>query len=242
MLKYLLIIALVMLSSCASKEDHRYTNPKDDLNRAKAMVADSGYKDADLFLSRFNIKYPYSHYTIEAELLRAYVNYLDEEYDMADLLCTQFIKRHPRYEHIDYAKYLLAMSHYKHADSAIKEQSSTHKAIEAFIHLIDEHPDSPYTKDAKRYLQTLINMLAEHELVVGKYEYDHYHYLAAANRFQVIVKKYQTTPSIEEGLYWLAASYRQLGMEQDSKQIRTLLSYNHPHSSWSHEPLPAKDD
>lgn len=132
-----------------------------------------------------------------------------------------------------YAEYLLGMTYYKERSKPERDQTMTKNAINALTRVIREHPDSDYAKDAARYLQHLYNNLAIHELEVGKFYFDHKQYVAAANRFQVVVKSYQTTPSIEEALYYLAASYARLGLKRDAKQVSILLQSNYPRGEWS---------
>jgi outer membrane protein assembly factor BamD len=57
--------------------------------------------------------------------------------------------------------------------------------------------------------------------------------VAAANRFQKVVKEYQTTSAIEESLYYLAASYAEMGLSKDARQMALLLRHNYPDSRWS---------
>jgi outer membrane protein assembly factor BamD len=134
---------------------------------------------------------------------------------------------------VAYAKYLLAMSHYKQVSDADNDQSATKLTIDAFKKLIKQHPGSSYARDAASRLQSLYNKLSSHELTVGKYYFGKERYVAAANRFQIILEKYQTTPAIEEALYYLAASYAKLGITGSAREIAMLLRHNYPNSEWS---------
>lgn len=233
MKKALLLSLALLLASCAGTELLPSESAKQDYEKAKRMLDDGYYAKANLFLEKFSAHHPYSQYTIQAELLRAFAAYKAPEYILAETLSEQFIKRHPRHPDVAYAKYLLAMSHFRQITNIEHDQTQTRLAIESFKQLLKEHPRSSYAKDGAARLQSLYNMLASHELTVGKYYFDKERYVAALNRFQGIVKKHQTTPAIEEALYYLAASYAKLGISAGARDSAILLRHNYPKSEWS---------
>ncbi len=167
------------------------------------------------------------------ELLRIFAAYKNQEYILSETLSAEFIRRHPRHPNVDYAKYMLAMSHYREASPSEKDPSQSLAAIESFKRLLREHPNSPYARDGARRLQKLYNTLASHEVNVGKFYFNHKRYVAAANRFQTVLEKYQTTPAIEEALYFLAASFAELGIKDEARDTALLLRHNFPKSKWS---------
>lgn len=231
MLRIFMAMSL-LLSACATDTTLKGT-PQQDYAEAKHLIEKGRYEKADLFLDKFAAKHPYSQYSVQAELLRAFVNYKMGQYIMSETLAEEFVRRHPRHPDVAYAKYLLAMSHYKQISPPERDQGETHAAIDAFKLLAREHPGSSYARDGGRRLQKLTNQLAEHELNVGKFYFDRGRFVAAANRFQQVVKAYQTTPAIEEALYYLAASYAALGIKDESANTAKLLRHNYPKGQWS---------
>ncbi len=227
----ILILLAVLLGGCA-KDQYKDTT-QNEYDKIKKSIDKGQYNVADFSLQKFISKHPYSHHAIQAELLRIFAAYKADELILAETLSTRFIDHHPRHPNIDYAKYMLAMSYFRQRGDAEHDPTQNQDAIDAFNRLISEHPDSSYAKDGRSYLQMLYNTLAAHELQVGKYYYDKDLFLAAANRFQEIVEHYQTTPAIEEALYYLASSYAEMGMNTDAKQSAMLLQHNYPKSSWS---------
>ncbi len=221
------------LTACATTSETQKDTAKADYEKAKHMLANGQYADADLFLEKFGANHPYSQYTIQAELLRIFAAYKAEEYVLSETLAEEFVNRHPRHPNVDYAQYMLGMSHLRESSPAEKDQTQTLAAIESFRTLLRKYPKSAYAGEARRHLQRLYNRLAKHELDVGKFYFDHQRYVAAANRFQVVLEKYQTTPSIEEALYYLAASWHHLGLKHDARITALLLRHNYPKSEWS---------
>jgi len=238
-MKKIVCIAFIALLAGGCASDTTGKNKAEvDYEAAKHKLDKGDYAGANKSLEDFGAKHPYSRYTVQAELLRLFSAYKDREYVLSEVLSKEFADRHPRHPNVDYAKYMLAMSHYRESSPSENDQEQTLKAVASFKRLLKEHPDSEYAKDGASRLQHLFNRLAGHELNVGKYYFDQGQYVAAANRFQVILDKYQTTPAIEEGLYYLAASFAKLGIKDDAKQTTILLQHNYPQSEWSRKAAP----
>ena len=235
-MKILLISCLaIMLVSCASDDAAMEGTPKGDYAKGKQMLEGGNYGKATVELEKYTSKHPYSPYSVQAELLRGFAAYKDGQYVVSEIVCEEFIRRHPRHPDVAYAKYLLAMSHYKQVSPPERDQGETKKAIAAFKRLLDEHPKSQYAADGARRLQKLYNSLAKHEVNVGKFYFDKGKFVAAANRFQNVIREYQTTPAIEEALYLLAASYSALDIQHSARTTAKLLQHNYPNSEWSKE-------
>jgi len=237
-LRILSLLTLMALAACASTKPEYSNQAEADYMKAKQFLDNGDYGQANMFLEQFDAKHPYSRFSIQAQLLRIFAAYKNGEYILSETLCERFIDQHPRHPDVDYAKYLLAMSHYKQIGGADRDPTQTLAAVDSFKKLLEEHPDSSYAKDGAKRLQLLYNRLAGHELEVGKFYFDNGRYVAAANRFQGIIKDYQTTPAIEEALYYLAASYAKLGMKKDAHEMAVLLRHNFPKSEWSSEVKP----
>ena len=221
------------LAACATTSETPKDTAKTDYEHAKELLAKGEYSEANMFLEHFGANHPYSQYTIQAELLRIFAAFKGGEFILSETLAEEFVSRHPRHPNVDYAQYMLGMSHLRESSPAEKDQAQTLAAIESFRTLLKKYPKSAYAGDARRRLQQLYNRLGKHELDVGKFYFDHQRYVAAANRFQVVLEKYQTTPSIEEALYYLAASWDALGVKDDARNAALILRHNYPKSEWS---------
>lgn len=230
---FLTICIAAMVTACASGP--KLGTAEGDYQHAKHLLDKGDYSQATLFLQDFGTKHPYSKYAVQAELIRTFAAYKDREYILAETLAGEFIRRHPRHPDVDYAQYMLAMSQYKQMLKPERDQTETHAAVKSFKKLLKDYPKSVYAKDGARHLQVLYNHLGKHELDVGKFYFGRGRYVAAANRFQAVMDKYQTTPSIEEALYYLAASYAALGIKDEMRDTVKLLQYNYPKSEWSHK-------
>jgi outer membrane protein assembly factor BamD len=224
---------LFLLASCGGKDLTPSESAQADYEKGKSLIDRGDYTNANLFLENFSAEHPYSKYTIPAELLRLFAAYKGKEYILSETLAGRFADMHPRHPDVAYAKYILAMSHFKQVGDQDRDQTQTKLTIEALKRVIKEHPGSNYAKDSAARLQNLNNKLSSHELIVGKYYFDKERYVAAANRFKVVLDNYQTTPAIEEALYYLAASYAKLGIMTTAREMAILLRHNFPKSDWS---------
>ncbi|MDQ6987633.1 MAG: outer membrane protein assembly factor BamD [Mariprofundaceae bacterium] len=227
-----LALLALFITGCAS-DDAVKSAAQADFDTAKKKLEKGHYGEVALTLQDFTTKHPYSKYATQAELLRLFAAYKGGEFILSEVLSKDFVERHPRHPDVDYAKYMLAMSHYRQSSPSERDQEQTIGAIKGFKRLLKEHPESSYAKDGANRLQRLYKRLAGHELNVGKFYFDKGRYVAAANRFQVILEKYQTTDAIEEGLYWLAASFDRLGITENARQTAIILKHTYPNSDWS---------
>jgi outer membrane protein assembly factor BamD len=231
-----ILVLITLLGGCASDQQFKDTT-RSEYEHIKKRINKGEYSKANFNLEQFITKHPYSRYATQGELLRIFAAYKADEIILAETLSKRFIDRHPRHPNIDYAKYMLAMSYYKQRGDAKHDPTQNQEAIDAFKRLIREHPASVYAEDGKSRLQSLYNTLADHELYVGKYYYDRNLFVAAANRFQKVVKRYQTSPAIDEALYYLASSYAKMGLIKDARLSAILLRHNRPHSPWSEKAM-----
>ena len=234
-MKYLLILLMTFafLSGCSKEKISASDSAKADYEYAKHSIDSGDYGKANRFLEKFSSKHPYSQHVAAAELLRIYASFKNGEYILSETLSTRFITRHPRHPDMAYAQYMLAMSHLKQTVDFQRDPAPAQHSIEAFNKLMKNFPESIYVSEAKIHLQRLRNKLAKHELYVGKFYFKHSKFVAATNRFQMVLKEYQTSPAIEESLYYLSARFAALKWTDNARDTAILLRHNYPKSDWS---------
>jgi len=69
-------------------------------------------------------------------------------------------------------------------------------------------------------------------MYVGRYYIERKKWIAAINRFQTVVDKYQTTIYVEEALFRLVEIYYHIGLDKEAKKYANLLGYNYQSSEW----------
>ena len=74
--------------------------------------------------------------------------------------------------------------------------------------------------------------MAAKELYIAKYYINKKKWIAAINRFKVVVEKYDQTIFIEEALHRLVEIHYYLGLEEEAKKYASILGYNYNSSEW----------
>ena len=67
---------------------------------------------------------------------------------------------------------------------------------------------------------------------IGRYYLRRGEYVAAINRFNNVIDRYQTTTHVAEALHRLTESYLALGVQQEARRTASVLGYNFPGSEW----------
>ena len=137
-----------------------------------ALVAGE-WRDAVTAFDTLLRNYPSSPYLAEARLGMGRAYYEQGRVDsliMAIDAFQSFLTYHPSHEDVDYAQYMVAMTHVAQMRTADRDQTPTREAIEAFEILIDTHPESPLYEDAVRRRVEAIDLLAMHELQVARWQ------------------------------------------------------------------------
>ncbi len=107
------------------------------------------------------------------------------------------------------------------------------KAIAAFERMRKEYPGSRYDTQAQQKLDECHDWLAQTHLFVGQFYYRRGSYLAAAHRFEQIMKRYPDKPVAPDALYFLAKAYHELGADDWARDNLVFLVQQYPDSEAS---------
>ena len=88
------------------------------------------------------------------------------------------------------------------------------------------------TAHAKDKIIVARDQLAGKEMQVGRYYLERREYLAAINRFKVVVTQYQSTRHVEEALERLTEANMSLGLVNEAQTAAAILGHNFPDSPW----------
>ena len=89
-----------------------------------------------------------------------------------------------------------------------------------------------YTRDAELKIDLTLDHLAGKHMDIGRFYQDQREYLAAINRFRMVIERYQTTTHVPEALHRLVESYMALGIMDEAKATAAVLGHNFPGSEW----------
>ena len=233
-----LLLAVGLLTGCGSlwgdKDVVEDPNePPNVIYKKAETLADRGkFGDAAKQYENVDINHPYSQEARRAILMAAYAYYKAGKYDDAIGAADRYLTLHPGTQEADLAQDIIAMSYYDRVLDPKRDQTSARKALAAYDTLIQRYPDSRYAAEARNRQRILRDLLAAQEMMVGRYYLRHNNFLAAINRFRVVVTDYQTTEQVEEALMRLTEAYMALGIVNEAQTAAAVLGHNFPDSKW----------
>jgi len=243
MKKIYLIFFLVILESCSEPKKEITKIQEIDLDSQMTEVLKDAYKtlkdgDALFAAKKFNEVekiYPQSAWATKSILLSAYAYYSQDYYDDAIFHLERFIKKYPDHKDVDYAYFLLATCFYENIVDESKDLRPLLVAKKNFKYLLNNFPETDYALDAKYKVQLIDDVLAAKEIYIAKYYLKKGKWIAAINRFKIVLNEYDTTIYTPEALHRLVEVYYKNGLIDESKKYASLLGYNYGSNKWYEE-------
>lgn len=237
-------LAATVLSACATSVEpsdaYQGESQHEIYTKGKAALDDKSFSEAIKRFEALDVQYPYGVETENAQLYLIYAYYMKEEYALGSAAADRFIRIHPTNPNVDYAYYLKGICDYYQnlgflerffgVDLATRDLTQIQKSFFDFNELVTRFPESRYTPAAHQYMVYLRNIMANHQLEVAKFYYDHKAYLASANRAADIVAHYQGAPAVMDALKLMVQSYHQLGLTQQEQEALLVLKVNDPNA------------
>jgi outer membrane protein assembly factor BamD len=233
-----ILLVASLLSGCGSffgsKVEAPENNDPPNVIYGKAeKLADRGrYGEAAKAYEDVDINHPYSQEARRAILMAAYAYYKAGKYDEAVSAADRYLTLHPGTQEADLAQNIIGMSYYDRVLDPKRDQANARKALTAYQTLLQRYPESRYAADAQNRTRILRDLMAASEMGVGRWYLRHNNYLAAINRFRVVVTDYQTTEQVEEALMRLTEAYMALGIVNEAQTAAAVLGHNFPDSKW----------
>ena len=105
--------------------------------------------------------------------------------------------------------------------------------LQAYETLLQRYPDSRYAAEAQQpHAHPARPARGERDDRSGAIISATNNFLAAINRFRVVVTSYQTTEQVEEALMRLTEAYMALGIVNEAQTAAAVLGHNYPDSKW----------
>ena len=224
--------ASILLIGCSSDKEIEQMSVEQLYTIGKDSLDSGGYTQAAKYFSEVERQHPYSAWSLRAQLMAAYSYYEAKKYDEAIEGYNVFIQLHPGHESIPYAYYMIGLCNYEQMPTNDRTQESTEKAQTAFQEVLNRFPGSAYAKDARFKLDLIQDHFASKEMDVGRYYLNKKAYIAALNRFRIVVDQYQTSSHTPEALHRMVECYVALGIMEQAKITAAILGNNYPGSVW----------
>lgn len=228
------VLAAAGLAGCSSDDELPYEERAVEqiYNKAMDHMEAKEYIPATKEFDEVERQHPYSEWARRSMLMGAYANYKVNQYDEAILSAQRFISLHPSNRDVPYAYYLIGLSYYERISDVGRDQKMTENALNSFYELTRRFPASEYARDARLKIDLTLDHLAGKEMEIGRYYLTRKDYIAAINRFRVVIEKYQTTTHTPEALERLTEAYLSLGIKTEAQTAAAILGYNFPGSDW----------
>ncbi len=194
--------AFLCLALCACGSSNNFVPDADPDATAVALFEDANnsmrekdyVKAAELYTT-LKEEYPFSPYTIEAELSLADCYYRDKEWLLAVDAYKEFEAMHPRHQAIPYVLYQIGMANINTYNSVDRPPTRVAEAQAFFTRLRDSYPRHEYAMKASAEIAKCRRILAEYEVYSGDFFFRTENYHAAWRRYIIVVQNF---PEIQD--------------------------------------------
>lgn len=138
-------------------------------------------------------RFPFSRFSLMAELKSADCHYYLQHYIEAISSYQEFERSHPTNEAIPYVLFQISMSHYQQIDTIDRDPGAALDAEIAFGKLIRLYPQSPYTEETKARIRAARDFLANHEMYVAAFYIKTGKYKQSIGRLEYLLDNYPET-------------------------------------------------
>ena len=232
-----LVVSALVLSGCGvgGGDDERPLESfsADELfQRAEIELEGGNPEEAARLFGEVERLYPYSELSKRALIMQAFSYHRDREYESSRGAAQRYLNTFPADEDAAYAQYLLALSYYDQIDEVGRDQGLTFQALQSLREVIELYPDSEYARSSILKFDLAFDHLAAKEMEIGRYYLKRGHFVAAINRFRVVVEDFQTTTQTPEALHRLVEGYLSLGLTDEAQTAGAILGHNFQSTEW----------
>ena len=240
---------MLLIISCSEKENiinkELSETPEQLYAIAKLDLDKKLYEEAKLKFENINFKFPLSNEGIQSLLMIAFIEYAQLNYDEAIYKFDRVIKKYPSHKNIDYAYYMRAMCYFEQIKHESLDGTNNQEALENFNQIINRFPESKYARDSQQKIIFVKENIAAKHMDIALFYLNQKKYLAALNRYNIVINEYSQSKFTPEALYREVEIYYTLGMMDDAKKTSAVIGYNYPKSKWykySYKLLKKNDD
>lgn len=196
------LLLVAALSGCGLIDYYFLPPPEDTAQELWEAGMDSmqekEYLEAQDYFVKLKDKFPFSPYTLRAELALADAYYLDTKYLEAVDAYKEFEAMHPANENIPYVLFQVGMSNYNMFEGIDRRQDNIKEGLEYFYRVEQSFPNSEYAEQARNYIQKSRRILAEHELYVADFFWRTDRYGPAWHRYKYVVENFSDVPDLRD--------------------------------------------
>jgi outer membrane protein assembly factor BamD len=129
--------------------------------------------------------------------------------------------------------YLKAMCIYMQVVSLGRDSRTAMDAKHIFVELVNKFPNSKYYADALKRIIILDDIIAAHEMAIGRYYQKNKSHLAAIGRYTFVSSQLSHTKYAEEALYRIIECCYALELREEAENAYGALKTDSSSSSWT---------
>jgi outer membrane protein assembly factor BamD len=230
---YFYLFCFFTIVGCSSDRDDFKNKTADKLySKALVMLRDKDYSDAASTFREIETFFPYSSKASSGQILSSYCHFLAAKYKDAIRELDIFLRYHSSHELVPYAMYLKAMCIYMQVSNIGREADTAHEAKRAFVELVNRFPGSVYQNDSFKRIAIIDDLIAAHEMNIGRYYQKKKSTLSAICRYNFVVNFFGHTEHVVEAYYRMVECCKSEGLEAEAKSTYDVLSKRFPKSKW----------
>lgn len=187
---FLFLICFFLFHSCKTI-DISTLSQDEGIENIKTSYGKKDWENVIDSVSEYKIRYPYSKYNTEADLMQADAYYQSDKFADAILAYEDFIKKNPAHESASLASYRIAKCYdFQAPQIESRDQSNTKKAIEKYHSYIKNYPNSKWIEEASERITILDRRLADSNAFIAEFYWHTDRCAAALSRYLIILKEY----------------------------------------------------
>lgn len=220
----LVMVSAFWMSGCGII-DYFFLPPPEDtaqeiFEAANDNMAEKNYVGAVERYNKLRENYPFSPYTIDAELAMADALYLDAEYSAAVEAYKDFESLHPRHPAVPYVLYQIGAARHKGFVSIDRATNDLQEGYEYLNRLVQTYPGSEYEKPARDLMVILRKSIGEHELYIAEVFWNMKRYGPAWRRYSYVAENFQDIPPLAELAQGKSLTAYHKYRDEQAKEVR----------------------
>lgn len=211
---------------------------RENYDLAQAEFKDRDWEEATTYADFVRVRFPFSRYAVEAELLIARAEFELGNYATAADAFKMFAKLHPTHKHVrnGWVSYMTAVCAYMGAPNEFfllpphyqRDQSQLGLALEELAYFADHYPDSELVVHANELREDVQRRLLEHELYVAEFYLERDRPYAAVGRLEAAHLRYPGAGFDAEILFMLGLTYLRMDEVELARSTFSKLQAKHP--------------
>jgi len=194
-----------MLAAVGLADDNSPGTPDGMVMSGMDAFNEGDYSAALKIFDELRDNFPFSQYSLLADLKAADCRYFMAEYAEALTLYEEFESNHPTNEAIPYVLFQIGMCSYKQIGTIDRDTNDAVVAIRSFTRLLRLYPESPYTSEVKARLRAGRNFMARHEMYVAAFYVRSEEFKQAERRLDFLLTTYPESEECPKAKELLAA-------------------------------------